>query len=64
MIGHREAVLNALRDGGRTFHVAQRLGWNTPRARYYLTQLERSGEVERDERYTYENDIYWRPAQG
>jgi DNA-binding IclR family transcriptional regulator len=62
MSGDRESVLTALGERGRTHQVAKRLGWPTPKARYYLTQLERAGKVRRDERYTSENDIYWIPA--
>lgn len=62
-MGEREQVLEALGKGRRTGGVAHHLGWNTPRARYYLLRLEQAGKVVRDTRFTYENDIYWRPVE-
>lgn len=57
-------VLEALGEGGRTFHVARRLGWQngTNLARRYLQRLEKAGKVERHPRFSYPNDIYWRPT--
>lgn len=60
------AILAAVRDGGRTFHIADRLGM--PSRRPYilrrLRRLEEAGKVKRDPRYTYNYDIYWIPASG
>lgn len=61
------AILAAVRDGGRTGHVAARLGKAMALRRPYilrrLRRLEDQGKVKRDPRYTFEHDIYWIPAE-
>ncbi len=59
-----ERILEKLGDGGRTHHVAARLGWQrgTNLARRYLLRLEKAGKVNRHPHYTAANDIYWIPA--
>lgn len=58
-----DELLSALRDGGRTNHVADRLGRlrERPKVLRALKRLERLGAVERHPQYSYPNDIYWRP---
>jgi predicted transcriptional regulator len=56
-----EAILEAIRDGGRTERVADRLKLLSERSLIYrrLKRLERMGKVRRSERYSYVNSIYW-----
>lgn len=55
------AILEAIRDGGRTERVADRLKLLSERSLIYrrLRRLERMGKVRRSERYTSVNSIYW-----
>ena len=48
--------------GGRTHHIARRMGVPLMIAGLYrrLIKLERAGKVERDPEYSYVNSIYWR----
>ncbi|ODP39236.1 winged helix-turn-helix domain-containing protein [Sphingomonas turrisvirgatae] len=59
----RERIMAVIGEGGRTFQIAKRVGISTTKARYYLRTLENAGRVRRDDRYSSENDIYWRPVQ-
>lgn len=54
-------ILAAVRDGGRTAHIASRLNLlgERPYILRRLRRLERMGKVRRHERYSYENSIYW-----
>lgn len=62
MRGHRQKVLDALGNGGRTFQVARRAGMTTPKARYYLNQLEMAGRVLREPLLSFDHDLYWVPT--
>ena len=59
-------ILSAIRDGGRTERIAERLGALAQRPRIYrrLRRLERAGLVRRSERYTSVNSIYWERSNG
>ncbi len=59
-------VLSKVGDGGRTYLIAARMGWRngTNLARRYLKALEADGLVQRDERYSAVNDIFWVPTKG
>lgn len=68
---HYAAVLAAVQaqssngaPGGRTHHIANRLGWvkGTTLARRYLILLVRDGLVRRNERLSYINSIWWEPV--
>lgn len=58
-----DQIVTALRDGGRTAHVADRLGMliRRPYILRRMRRLERAGRVARSDRYTSANDIYWLP---
>lgn len=59
-----ERILEKLGDGGRTHHVAKRIGLRngTALTRRYLLKLEKLGKVMRHPHYSAINDIYWVPV--
>lgn len=52
-------IMQALGDGARTFHIARKMGWDTPRANRALRRLEKDGIVIRDTARSAANDIRW-----
>lgn len=57
---NNEDLRRAVRGGGRTHQIANRLGLSDTRyVLRRLKKLEARGEVYRDDRYTFANSIYW-----
>lgn len=56
------SIARAVRDGGRAYHIADRLGVpdrHLRRVTRRLQALEKSGMVRRSERYSVPNSYYW-----
>jgi DNA-binding HxlR family transcriptional regulator len=56
------SIARALRNGGRAYHVADRLGIpdrHLRRVTRRLQSLEKSGMVRRSERYSVPNSYFW-----
>lgn len=55
-------IMRMLGNGARTYHLADKMGWDTPRAGRALRRLEKEGKVKRDDRSSAVNDIRWIPT--
>lgn len=60
-----DLVIKLLRDGGRTHHLAERLGTcnRRPEILRRLRKLEAAGRVRRNARLSAVNDIFWEPVE-
>lgn len=57
-----EQILAGVRDGGRAYHIADRIGAPDSELRRItrrLLAMERKGLVRRSERYSVPNSYYW-----
>lgn len=55
-------IIAVMGHGARTYQIASKMGWETPRANRALRRLEKDGKVKRDAHASASNDIRWIPG--